>query len=245
MKKKIIVIDPGHGGSDPGAMSGSLIEKVLTLEISHRVVKKLSVYEADIHLTRESDNTMALKDRAEFANKMVADFFLSIHYNAGGGEGFESYVFTGAPAFTLNIRKIIHQEMNLFFQDRGIPDRGMKAANFAVLRLTQMSSVLLELLFIDNPRDVARIKNNTFLDAFAAAISAAVVKTMNLMLKKEKETTDQKTPGVVWKPLFEIEKLKTSGLIISDHHPADSVNWGEFATVMNKMLMIIKSPPKY
>lgn len=183
--KKVIVIDPGHGGIDPGAMANGLLEKNLNLDICRRLVEKLAPYEADIILTRDSDTSVNLKTRAEIANLAAADFFLSIHCNAGGGEGFESYVHIAAPATTLGIREILHREVARFFLERNIADRGMKAADFAVLRLSKMPAVLLELLFVDHPRDAELLQSGVFLNSLAAAAAQGVAAALNLDLKQD------------------------------------------------------------
>ncbi|MFZ5631759.1 MAG: N-acetylmuramoyl-L-alanine amidase [Bacillota bacterium] len=196
MKRKQIVIDPGHGGSDPGGMAGRLVEKDLNLDISRRVADKLAAYEAEVLFTRQGDTTVGLKERADIANSGPAGFFLSIHCNSGGGEGFESYVHPGAPAATLNIREKLHREVARFALERNIADRGMKAANFAVLRLAKMPAVLLETLFIDHPRDAELLRDHSFLNDLTAAISLGVAAALDLAPKVPGEIrTPAKVPA--------------------------------------------------
>ena len=181
--KKIIVIDPGHGGSDPGASANGLLEKNLNLNICLKLVEKLSEYDADIILTRDSDTAVDLKKRADTANRAPADLFLSVHCNAGGGEGFESYTHLDATASTLSTGEIIHREVAAFCLERNVADRGMKAADFAVLRLTAMPAVLLELLFVDHPRDAGLLQNEVFLRDLTSAVARGSATALGLSLK--------------------------------------------------------------
>ncbi|WP_029761895.1 N-acetylmuramoyl-L-alanine amidase family protein, partial [Geobacillus thermodenitrificans] len=90
------VIDWGHGGSDPGAVGNGLREKDLTMKIGKMIGDMLGEYEGvQVIYTRTDDRYLSLEERAEIANKAGADFFLSVHINAGGGTGFESYVYNG------------------------------------------------------------------------------------------------------------------------------------------------------
>lgn len=230
MAPKIIVIDPGHGGSDPGAMGNGLVEKTLNLAIAKKVVNYLEHYDADIHLTRSDDRYLSLNERSDFANRLNADYFLSVHINAGGGTGFESYVHTSENPGTVELRRIIHNHIMDYLSPRGIRDRGLKSANFAVLRQTVMPAMLMECLFIDNPNDAKILKDEGFLNIFAKATAEGVAKALALSPKGQ----------VDYDPMAEIEKLSRAGLINSPHLPSDLLTWGEFATVINRLLEKIK-----
>src|SRR5690606_33324558 len=103
-----LMLDPGHGGHDPGAVAHGLREKDLTLDIAQRIRHMLEAeYEGvEVRLTRESDTDVSLSQRARMANQWGADFFLSIHVNAGGGTGWESYRFPSVPARTVTYQDI-------------------------------------------------------------------------------------------------------------------------------------------
>jgi len=212
MKK--LVIDPGHGGKDPGAVSNGLKEKDLTLDISNRVASKLSFYDVDVILTRTADRDLSLGERCSIANNHKADYFCSIHINAGGGTGFESFVYTNPSTRTNNIRNIIHDRVADYYKNAGFMDRGKKRANFAVLRETNMPAVLLENLFIDNQKDAAQLKDDSFIDGLAGAIAAGLVVAFGLKLKKKddgmkvivknKELPGKLIDGQTWVPLREL-----------------------------------------
>src|SRR5699024_11258518 len=88
-----------------------------------------------------------------------------LHINAGGGTGFESYIFNGAVSNkTHNLQSDMHSNI---MKQIGVADRGKKRANFAVLRQTQMSAVLTENLFIERNEDAAKLKDSKFLAKIA------------------------------------------------------------------------------
>ena len=91
-----IFIDPGHGGTDPGAVGNGLQEKNLTLSIATQIRDMLvSEYEnVEVRMSRTGDTTLSLTERTNMANSWGADYFLSVHINAGGGTGFESFIHT-------------------------------------------------------------------------------------------------------------------------------------------------------
>lgn len=89
-----IFIDPGHGGTDPGAVGNGLQERNVNLQIALRV-RDILLNEYDNVTSRTGDQTVSLGQRTNAANSWGADYFLSIHINAGGGTGFESFIYPG------------------------------------------------------------------------------------------------------------------------------------------------------
>ena len=83
-----LVLDPGHGGKDPGSAGNGLLEKNVNLDLCGRVAARLRDYEAEVVLTRSGDVDVSLDARSDMANTLAADFFCSLHSNAGGGTGF-------------------------------------------------------------------------------------------------------------------------------------------------------------
>ncbi len=218
----IFVLDPGHGGIDPGAAGSGLQEKELNLDIAVRIRKALIPYQVEVYLTRCADIAVGLYERAAFANRIAADYFLSIHVNAGGGTGFESYVHPLADETTLRLQDLIHGGMRDFYRCEGFADRGKKTANFAVLRLTSMPALLLENLFLDTQADALRLADPFFRAGIAAAAAASLALAFGL------------PSSGAWNPFLEIDKLKAGGLLNSEHEPLDNVFWGELAAVINR-----------
>ncbi|MEC0246807.1 N-acetylmuramoyl-L-alanine amidase [Paenibacillus chitinolyticus] len=198
--KPLIVIDAGHGGTDSGATGSGLLEKNLTLTLALQVRDRLvNEYAANVKLTRSTDVFVALSDRANLANGWGAAYFVSIHINAGGGEGFESYVYPGTSGgVTGQKRTIVHDTIVKYLSSLGAADRGKKEADFAVLRETDMPAVLLENLFIDNATDGSLLGNSGVLQNLANAIGDGVAKAMGLNPGIQPEVPAWKTEGVDW-----------------------------------------------
>jgi N-acetylmuramoyl-L-alanine amidase len=187
-----IVLDAGHGGHDPGAVANGLREKDLTLAIAKHIGRMLGEYEgAEVFYTRTDDRYLSLEERAAIANKLKADLLISVHINAGGGTGFESYIYNGqVSSATIAYQNVIHQEIMKAIGN--VKDRGKKRANYAVLRLTNMPAILTENLFIDNQNDAAQLKSEQFLLQVAYGHVIGLKKTFGLK-KKGGQTTVQKT----------------------------------------------------
>jgi len=218
----LVVLDPGHGGEDPGATGNGILEKDLTLDIAQKVRSALGAYQVEVRLTREEDVDVSLGGRSDLANRLGADYFLSLHINAGGGTGFESYVYTYADDTIEELRRVIHQRVYQFYQSAGFVDRGQKKANYAVLRETDMPSALLENLFVDTAVDAAKLASAQFREGLGQAIAEGLAAAFSLKTKP------------AWDPSSEIARLRRDGLINSDHAPEETLAWGVFAAVLNR-----------
>ncbi len=184
MKK--VVIDPGHGGTDPGATNGSYREKDFNLSISLKVRDYLLAnYDVNVLMTRSTDKTMSLSERTQFANNNKADYFCSIHINAGGGTGWESFIYNGSVSqFTIDAQNKIHSAViNTISSKYGVRDRGKKRANFHVLRETTMPAILLENLFIDTTADLNLLRNSAFINDLAKGIATGIAQALALPTK--------------------------------------------------------------
>lgn len=180
---KTVVLDPGHGGSDSGATGGGFREKDLTLKIAKRIERTLKGnYNVDVRMTRTSDKTMSLKQRTDFANKMGAHYYASIHINSGGGTGYEDYIFNqlSDTGDTGKYRSAVHNEVKKVLNKYGVNNRGKKQANFHVLRETQMSAMLSENLFIDTTADQELLKNNNFINDIGDAHARGIARALGL-----------------------------------------------------------------
>jgi N-acetylmuramoyl-L-alanine amidase len=196
MDEFIQVLDPGHGGGDPGAVANGLREKDLTLKIAlyardyiHELYEGVKVY-----LTREKDVFLSLSERADFANRLNADHFCSIHINAGGGKGFESYIYNGSypsKPKTQALRNVLHDTI---VSETGFYNRGKKEANYAVLRETNMPAVLTENGFIDNSSDAAFLKSDDNLRKIALAHAHGLAKAHGWKEKQNIQRITKTTP---------------------------------------------------
>ena len=186
MKK--IIIDAGHGGTDPGAGGHGLKEKDITLKISQEVAKRLNAnYEGvQATLTRSADVTLGLKQRTDLANKQAADVLVSVHVNAGGGKGgFESFTFNGVQdAATTALQSSIHGEIMAQLKPFNVIDRGKKRANLHMCRESAMPAVLTECLFIDVATDAALLKRADVIEAFIKGHVLGIAKHLGLKAKQ-------------------------------------------------------------
>lgn len=183
MKK--VWLDAGHGGTDPGASGYGLLEKDVVLKIVKYAKSYLEANykNVQVKLTRSTDVFYGLSKRASMANQWGADLFVSVHANAGNGKGtgFETFRYNGTGGNTLKFQECLHKEILSTMKAYGqISDRGLKQANYAVLRETRMPAVLTENLFIDRKEDAERLKDSGFLKAVGEAHARGIAKYLGL-----------------------------------------------------------------
>lgn len=190
-----IYIDAGHGGSDPGAVGNGLKEKDLTLDIAKRIQKYLNdnFTGHSVKLSRTGDKTLSLTQRSNDANKWGADFVLSVHINAGGGTGYEDFIYSALSntSSTAKIRDIIHAE--IIKNIGNVRNRGKKKANFAVLRQTKAPAMLTENLFIDTKADADKLKSAAFKNKVAKGHAEGIAKAFKLKRKPKPSNVVEKT----------------------------------------------------
>lgn len=185
MKK--VYFDLGHGGNDPGAVGNGLQEKNVVLEIGKYIDGLMGQYEGvQWKFSRLTDKALSLTERTNDANRWGADVLVSIHINAGGGKGFESFMYNGnfisvSQQENIAFQNVLHQRiMNRcgFFQDRE-----KKRANFHMVRESKMIAVLTESGFIDNAGDAANLKDRTKLISIATGHVEGVASFLGLKNK--------------------------------------------------------------
>lgn len=190
------MLDPGHGGTDPGAIGHGLLEKELNLKIATATKDYLNTRYTGhtTQLTRSGDTTMSLAERTNKANRWGADYLLSIHINAGGGTGYEDFIFNGSvQAQTAILRDTIHGE--LIKHAPKWRNRGRKKANFHMLRESKMPAMLTENGFIDSKADSGLLKKDSTLEAIAKGHAEGLAKAFKL----KKKTVTKPTPGKMYK----------------------------------------------
>lgn len=200
MSKPTIYIAAGHGGSDPGAVSGKYIEKALTLKTALACQNYLKNYDCETIMARTSDAACKTADKmaAIEAKKSIIDLVLEMHYNAGGGEGCEVYYwYNHAPSKAL-AQKVLTEMMKLSQKSRGIKaSRPNTNYNFGMCRQaswTNIPSILGEYAFVDNAKDQAKINTDAKLRAIGEAYAKAAVAYLGLK-KKATASTKPSTGG--------------------------------------------------
>ena len=148
LRGKVIVLDPGHGGRDPGAISPNGIpEKLLTLQAARKAAYYLKSAGATVYLTRNSDRRNNLKDIVKFVNKIRPDIFISIHYNYTDRRsisGTETYYYKRD---SRRLALVLHRTLINGLKRR---DRGLRKARYYAIRHTIVPAVLLEPVYISN-----------------------------------------------------------------------------------------------
>lgn len=196
---EVVVLDPGHGGSDPGAVSlGGLYEKDIALDISKRVRALLEQEGMEVHLTRDDDRYLQLDFRPRIAARKNADIFVSIHLNAaenGKARGVETYRLTAAGFPSMeganeakfaasehvgngyngaNTLLGFHIQKSLHSKTAS-PDRGLRHARFAVLRDASCPAVLVEGGFLSNPAEEGLLATEDYRDKVAKGIANGII----------------------------------------------------------------------
>jgi N-acetylmuramoyl-L-alanine amidase len=177
-----VYLDPGHGGTDSGASATGLLEKNLTLDIALQTRSiLLANYNVDVRMSRTTDVTRSLSYRTDDANAWGADIFVSIHINAGGGTGFESYRYPTSNSATVSLHNAVHSRvLSRMRTIASVTDRGMKTNNYHVLRESRMPAVLTENLFIDRLADANLLKRADFISAVARGHAEGIAAYLGL-----------------------------------------------------------------
>lgn len=175
---KTIVIDPGHGGSQPGARGVTgLLEKGVTLQVSQALYDLLKEAGALPVMTREQDLYICLDSRVQLAEIKGADIFVSIHANASNNpqvSGTETYYFRHK-ARGIESGYLASLVQDQLVRELGRRDRGVKHGNFLVIRETSMPAILVELAFLTNPEEESLLRDPDFLEKGAQAIFRGIL----------------------------------------------------------------------
>ncbi|MFA5056903.1 MAG: N-acetylmuramoyl-L-alanine amidase [Opitutaceae bacterium] len=197
---KTIVVDPGHGGNDPGNQNLrlKLQEKNLTLDVARRLRLLLRQQGYRVVLTRTGDHRVELEERAQIADRVRADLFISIHFNAftqSSVAGAETYVMsprflrsgpqaerdprmaaTDYPANQHDRWNVVlgYQIHRRVVRDLKAPDRGLKHFRYAVLRLVDCPGVLVEAAFLSNDAEARKVGTPAYRQRIARAIASGV-----------------------------------------------------------------------
>ena len=188
---KVVYLDAGHGGYDPGASYFGISEKSLTLAIQSRVKAKLEAEGYQVVTTRTSDTYVDLTDRSRAANASESDIFVSIHINASGSsaaQGIETYYYQPYAEYPSRINAAYHANptrlsmsdtlanaiQSSLINATGAQNQGVKRQTFAVLRETTAPAVLLELGFLSNPQEAARLNTSAYQETLANSIVAGI-----------------------------------------------------------------------
>ena len=170
-----VVIDPGHGGKDPGAQSVlGYWEKGVNLEISHKLAGYLRNAGVNVVMTREGDSYPELEERAALANRIDADLFVSIHCNTISKSSYRGYqIFTARSASWTSKKSA--QKIAGALSDVNVPNKGIRNADYKVLVQTQCPAVLVECGFLTNYEEAELLAESWYQDKLARAIADGII----------------------------------------------------------------------
>ena len=212
----VVVLDPGHGGEDSGAMCGGVMEKDLTLDVARRVDRLLDSEGVATLMTRLGDSFVSLADRAAFGNRVKDSIFISIHFNEDNkpvASGVETYYaahqnnsgstfgswlpfFSQPPS---NMPKPESQSLAGFIQEALVArtrsfDRGTQAKQFFVIANVTSPAVLIEGGFITNKDELSKLASEDYRDQIAAAVADGILRYRDVVSQRKSAmaTTAQK-----------------------------------------------------
>ena len=177
MSKKVF-IGVGHGGSDSGAVK-YIIEKEYTLKVAKLVAEYLKARGVEYKLSRTADVDTDMNSKVKMCNDYKPDLVIDIHFNAGGGKGFEVYRYSGGGT-SLTLANNINAEVKKIMSSRGVRTKlGSNGKDyFAIIRDTNAPAVLLEGGFVDSKSDANFIKANY--KKLAEAYAKGILKTLGV-----------------------------------------------------------------
>lgn len=249
-----VCIDPGHGGTQPGAVGpGGTMEKYITLSVALKLRDLLEQKGIDVIMTREADKDVRtrqqpneLQARCDVANKAKADYFVSIHCNASDdpkAHGTETW-FSAKDAKSIILANNIQKEL---VKQIKRANRGVKLGNYYVTNYTKMPAVLVELAFVSNPEEEQLLRSDEFKRKCALGIANGILVTIGKEPIEEvkKLFNDVTTNHWAYK---DIEKLKKLGVVKGDNNnnfnPDKPVTRAEVATMLSRLYDVLKRETK-
>ena len=173
--KSVVVIDPGHGGKDPGMVTvNGILEKRVVLHVARAVRQRLVAAGVAVVMTRADDRFIELEERARIANRAGADLFVSIHADSApnrSARGHTIYVARAASGESLAAADKIDARL----AGMGVHSRGVRRANFRVLVKTTCPAVLVEVGYLSNRAEARKLASSSYRSSIADAVAAGVL----------------------------------------------------------------------
>ena len=177
LSESIIVLDPGHGGNDAGALTSNKKhdEKVYTLKNAQAIYKKLDESGAKVEMTRNNDSFVDLASRPQLSNKLKADAFISIHYDSSDVEntatGDTTYYYRKKTSYDL-----ANDINNGLKNNVKMDNKGVQFADYQVLRDNKQPAVLVEGGYINTDKDYKKIASKNYENEISTAIFEGLTK---------------------------------------------------------------------
>ncbi|MEK5230766.1 N-acetylmuramoyl-L-alanine amidase [Lysinibacillus sp. FSL K6-0232] len=173
LKDRVIILDPGHGGKDPGAVVGSVSEKSITLKVGTQVKQMLENAGAKVYMTRTGDTYPSLQDRVDFTQANYGEIFVSIHVNAASStsaSGTETYYAISTGDMYQEDIDLATFVNNQIVNNLNMKNRGVKQQQYYVIRNMAIPSILVELGFLTNSQDRNKMTDDQYVKVFAESI---------------------------------------------------------------------------
>lgn len=228
-----VFISAGHGGSDPGAIGNGLKEKDINLWVASACGAYLKEAGVDVRLSRTRDENDPVGEEVAEANAFGADIAVSFHNNAGGGDGSETWYYTGSKE-----GKCLATLMEEASKQLGQNSRGVKATkDLYFLRKTAMIAVLVETAFIDTS-DINIINTEEKAKSFGIAYGVAIcqylnislpshaVVGMNLTIQAKCDLNIRKGPGIEYEKTGQLD-TRYKYTIVAQDKARDGGTWGK------------------
>ncbi|WP_336634616.1 N-acetylmuramoyl-L-alanine amidase [Lysinibacillus fusiformis] len=178
LKDRIIIIDPGHGGKDPGTVVGTIEEKNIVLKVSTLVTQKLEAAGANVLMTRTGDTYPTREDRVDFSHGNYGEIFVSIHANYANNtaaQGTETY-------YAKTLGDVYEEDIDLatfvnnqIVKNVNMKDRKVKEMKYMVIANTNIPAILVELGFLSNSEDRAKLTDDQYVELFAESIYKGIL----------------------------------------------------------------------
>ncbi len=199
-RRRVVILDPGHGGRDGGTIAGGALEKRLNLDAANRVARRLRRAGVRVVFTRDDDTYVSLAGRVAIANRYPGAIFVSIHHNASTDpqpRGFETYytmekagmvlapqrrLFGARPGerFVDRRSKLLATEIQgAFALATGAVDRGIKDRSLVVTRMVSCPAVLVECGFLSNPTELKNLQGENYREKMSAGVAGGIMKYLN------------------------------------------------------------------
>jgi N-acetylmuramoyl-L-alanine amidase len=242
MALKKIMIDPGHGGRDTGAIGPTgAQEKAINMAIANKLAGVLSEL-AEVRLTRAEDVALGpdvssdLQGRSKLANNWGADVFVSVHCNSAKDRkvnGTETYAYINSIKGLVLANAVQKRLISAI----GLVNRGIKQANFAVLRETTCPACLIEVAFISNAREEALLISPAFQEKAARAIAEGVAGYLGLKLP---ESTSPDPIAEAIEVLLEAGVISSPDYWLQNARPGKTVSGENAGALIQKMAQKLK-----
>jgi len=170
---KIIVIDPGHGGSDCGATRAGIKESDITLDVSQRLVAILKEKGYKVYITRNDNSYLSLQDRVDFAEGKNEDIFISVHVNSSESTspvGVETHYYHD---YSMSLGRCVQDALSKYVSES--PNRGLIKSKFYVINHTTKPAILVEIGFISNEKERMQLISDDRKQRTAKAIAEGVI----------------------------------------------------------------------